>query len=268
MKTKILILFLVLLVPNGMSIALEINDSCFYLLGIQPIPGYEIHNPDSILIDTCSCSGIPWEKCPELYAKEWFLAIFPYGVFDLPKYPKDTTIFVTIEDMSSSFTVIKQKFIDLENNFGDFTIKKVAPNIIDSSITARGFFISFDEYCKIESVIDSMQIDNDYWHFSYNFRLLYQLSSKNDTPKIYKEDIGIYPIPASEEINLQIKSAEESNCKIIIYNTLGMEVKNININLNSGINGLNLNVSDFSSGVYFVVVNDGKEVRKQMFIKE
>jgi hypothetical protein len=47
-----------------------------------------------------------------------------------------------------------------------------------------------------------------------------------------------------------------------------MEVKNININLISGMNELKIDVNDLSGGVYIIVINDGAEVRKQMFIKE
>jgi hypothetical protein len=81
-------------------------------------------------------------------------------------------------------------------------------------------------------------------------------------------NIVMMPNPASDEITLQIKSHDASLCKIIFYNSLGMEVKNININLISGMNELKIDVNDLSGGVYIIVINDGAEVRKQMFIKE
>ena len=64
--------------------------------------------------------------------------------------------------------------------------------------------------------------------------------------------VVMMPNPASEEINLQIKSPEASNCKIIIYNSQGMEMLSREQNINAGINEMKIGISDFSSGIYWV----------------
>jgi hypothetical protein len=60
----------------------------------------------------------------------------------------------------------------------------------------------------------------------------------------------ITPNPASEEITMQIKSPLAETCRIRFFNSLGMEVKNININLISGMNELKMDINDFMSGIY------------------
>jgi hypothetical protein len=68
--------------------------------------------------------------------------------------------------------------------------------------------------------------------------------------------VVMMPNPASEEITMQIKSPLAGTCRIRFFNSLGMEVKNININLISGMNELNFDVSDLVGGIYFVRVSE------------
>jgi hypothetical protein len=88
----------------------------------------------------------------------------------------------------------------------------------------------------------------------------------NNTNK--NDGLLISPNPVSNKITVKINSKIYIQSKIEIYNLLGIKQKKIDYELISGENSITFDVSDLSSGVYFVVVNDGKEVRKQMFIKE
>ena len=62
--------------------------------------------------------------------------------------------------------------------------------------------------------------------------------------------------------------AMQVSCPLVIYNLLGIKQKEINAKLQNGENTIPIDLSGFSSGVYFVVINDGNSVRKKMFVKE
>jgi hypothetical protein len=83
-----------------------------------------------------------------------------------------------------------------------------------------------------------------------------------------ENDFFIYPNPVNANISISSNNNNFSKTKIIIYNLLGIKQKEIEYELVLGENSITFDVSDLSSGVYFVIVNDGKELRKQMFIKE
>lgn len=77
--------------------------------------------------------------------------------------------------------------------------------------------------------------------------------------KIEKETIQIYPNPASEMLNIV---SEVNISKIEIRNIIGQTVK-------SSSNSNNINISQLDSGLYFVVLFDGKKViAQQKFVKK
>lgn len=76
------------------------------------------------------------------------------------------------------------------------------------------------------------------------------------------ENVLIYPNPANDLIHINLNNNSEKIKKIIIYNVLGKEVKKIE---SIDINQIKMNVSEFSSGVYFVEVtneSDSKQVKR------
>ena len=79
----------------------------------------------------------------------------------------------------------------------------------------------------------------------------------------------ITPNPVKNQIIMNFYSdAMQVSCPLVIYNLLGIKQKEINAKLQNGENTIPIDLSGFSSGVYFVVINDGNSVRKKMFVKE
>jgi Secretion system C-terminal sorting domain/Sortilin, neurotensin receptor 3, len=77
-------------------------------------------------------------------------------------------------------------------------------------------------------------------------------------------DLKIYPNPASSEVNIKWNKSEDVSVRI--YNTLGKLMyygKSVNL-----MNGVNIDVSSFDSGMYFVKLNSTKgEITKKLTLK-
>ncbi len=71
--------------------------------------------------------------------------------------------------------------------------------------------------------------------------------------------ITIYPVPSSE--NIQLENIPRGS-SFTIMNMLGEVIKNKEILIASGIN-----ISNLKSGVYFVLIETGKEIRRGTFVK-
>jgi photosystem II stability/assembly factor-like uncharacterized protein len=129
----------------------------------------------------------------------------------------------------------------IENQTGDMAINKLA---FGSSTT--GLIICKDKYILSNSII--LDVENNY-------------GTKNN--------LLIFPNPAKNQIIMNFyNDAMQVSCPLVIYNLLGIKQKEFNAKLQNGENSIPIDISELSSGIYFVVVNDGKEIRKQMFIKE
>ena len=76
----------------------------------------------------------------------------------------------------------------------------------------------------------------------------------------------IYPNPTSSSVTIEFKSSIISEIKISVYNTLGQEIFNKEINSFSGQFKEKINLSDHSEGVYIVhiISNTGKLYTKQI----
>lgn len=78
--------------------------------------------------------------------------------------------------------------------------------------------------------------------------------SKNDK----NNSVNIYPNPFSTMIKVEIENYHSDNFDLIIYNSLGVEL--INSNLNKGVN--NIDLSTLTSGVYFYKVIGSNSIIK------
>lgn len=65
----------------------------------------------------------------------------------------------------------------------------------------------------------------------------------------------IYPAPADKSLALRFESPEQTRAEIILYNSLGEVVHELNIDAIKGENLKNINVAVFASGAYFMRIN-------------
>lgn len=80
----------------------------------------------------------------------------------------------------------------------------------------------------------------------------------------YINEVSLYPNPSNDFVNVNLPAGLE-NGKIEIYNSLGqkIDVKNINSSDN-----LNINVSNYSNGVYFFNLTFGQATKTIKFVKK
>jgi hypothetical protein len=83
------------------------------------------------------------------------------------------------------------------------------------------------------------------------------------------ETLSIYPNPAINQIIIEFDVAETKNNLIEIKNVLGQTVKTINnIASSKGINKIEIDVSEFSNGLYFVQLFNNNKLVSTKFIKQ
>jgi hypothetical protein len=94
----------------------------------------------------------------------------------------------------------------------------------------------------------------------------------NDTPVAKQEFVTVsqtMPNPAASVARFNVTLAEAATVNVTVTNMMGQTVQALPANkLQAGVNELQLNVSNLSSGVYFYTVEAGKEaVTKKMIVK-
>lgn len=79
-----------------------------------------------------------------------------------------------------------------------------------------------------------------------------------------------YPNPFNPSTNINFRIRESGNVKIIIYNSLGDEVKILlNDSMRSGEHNINFDGKDLSSGVYYyrLITSNFSEIKKMILLK-
>jgi hypothetical protein len=83
------------------------------------------------------------------------------------------------------------------------------------------------------------------------------------------EVLNIYPNPATNQISIEFELAETKNTFIEVKNILGQTIKTIaNTTLSKGTNKIELNLSDFANGIYFIQLHNDSKVVNKKFTKQ
>ncbi len=90
-----------------------------------------------------------------------------------------------------------------------------------------------------------------------------------DEHSLSDSKINIFPNPASSLLNCSISCNSTSAGKLNIFDMLGRTISSENIQLISGVNTFSTDVSEFSSGIYFLQISetDGNAVQKKFVVK-
>lgn len=81
-------------------------------------------------------------------------------------------------------------------------------------------------------------------------------------------DLAIYPVPATDVMNIRFSNTNAQRVKINVVNNIGQTVKTMDLGVVSGQRLIQVNVNDLSSGVYAVqVMNGNASVVKQVAVK-
>ena len=78
----------------------------------------------------------------------------------------------------------------------------------------------------------------------------------------------VYPNPATDMLNIEVNASQASEMSINVYNIMGQNVMNQNVNITTGMNTKNINVSELNSGIYFLTVKaNGFENTMKFIVK-
>lgn len=83
--------------------------------------------------------------------------------------------------------------------------------------------------------------------------------------KLIAEELNIYPNPATNQIVIEL--IETKSTSIEIKNILGQTVKTID-NRVINKNQIEIDVSEFPNGLYFVQIQNGNKMEREKFVKE
>lgn len=75
--------------------------------------------------------------------------------------------------------------------------------------------------------------------------------------------ISVYPIPATNILNVAINASENSTAKVLLVDLTGRVIQRFNTNLKNGINHLQLNVEGLAAGQYLLNIKGSKISKTQ-----
>lgn len=82
-------------------------------------------------------------------------------------------------------------------------------------------------------------------------------------------DLNVWPVPAKEELNMNVKSVTEDKVTISLYDITGRTVKVMESELKGGDNYLAISVEDISNGVYFLkITGDNINICKKVVVNK
>ena len=80
--------------------------------------------------------------------------------------------------------------------------------------------------------------------------------------------LSVSPNPAKDLISVSVNSSSQFNdCRLSINNILGQSTYSQNVNLTTGANKFDLNISNLSPGIYFISLQNGKNTVTYKFVK-
>jgi len=86
--------------------------------------------------------------------------------------------------------------------------------------------------------------------------------------EVNNSTINIDPIPATNIINLSYLTESNTQVEIQIFDAIGRLVKTEKIEVIEGINQQQINISTYSTGIYFLSIQNGEETITKKFVKE
>lgn len=95
--------------------------------------------------------------------------------------------------------------------------------------------------------------------FEYSETIVVRTSSVSDSKMV---EVNIFPNPTANYLNLDFKGASNADMNIRIVNGNGSAVYN-----GTGTDVERIDVSEYATGTYFLIVDNGKEVQTKRFIK-
>ncbi len=183
-----------------------------------------------------------------------------------------STLSVSFDDVSNSETLPqqieiydeatnkKEKVINVKQLHKDKAFKDKTLDVNISSITSGSKILVF-HYLKSKNSKGEEQYET-------KTDKIVRIAPRSE---IIEDDhtFRIYPTPVIGVLQLELFSKTKKNVVIDIFNSLGAAVKQVNLSLETGLNTNSIDVSDLTSGVYFLHSSDSEHILNVLrFVKE
>lgn len=153
--------------------------------------------------------------------------------------------------------------VDENGNISDFTFSDLNGSFEMTELGSGRYTIYVD---KVGYAPYSRPINTDY---SQNYDITVDLPIQLEEPASVEDDqiitgLNIFPTPANDFINLEFIGQTEY-LNIGIFDLTGNEIITQKMTVNQGVNSLKIPVNNFSEGVYFIKISDGKQFKTGKF---
>ncbi|KAF0132184.1 MAG: hypothetical protein FD155_708 [Bacteroidetes bacterium] len=89
-----------------------------------------------------------------------------------------------------------------------------------------------------------------------------------DNENVSLTEVSAFPNPINNQTVITFNTTSTENYTIGLYNLMGSLVYEVVNQANEGLNTLEINMSDYNSGVYFAVIQQGSQINKIKLIKQ
>jgi hypothetical protein len=79
-------------------------------------------------------------------------------------------------------------------------------------------------------------------------------------------NLRLYPNPASDQFQLNFSAKDNSNYTVQVFNMMGQQVKQLNIETSAGVNSAQINVSELPQGTYLLKMGDGENLISERLV--
>ncbi len=161
------------------------------------------------------------------------------------------------------------------NLYTGFSRDDSKSGVLDSKqiaqIAAQGTSNSYQEYAYFHKSAEAgthyyelVQVDLDGSSNSYPVISL----NRNESVQNDFDHIQLYPIPASDWVSVEFGLTTSSKVDVSIYDVTGQLIMTRAIDASQGINTFTLDVRSYPVGIYFVQLQQGKQVANVKLVVE
>ena len=153
-------------------------------------------------------------------------------------------------------------------NFGipPFTYYLYGPNGLITTLQNNG---SVFQYIPIVNGIYSFVVVDDLGCISDTLNIYVDWLSTSINNKKSIENLSIYPNPAFTDVNITLDLFNSENLYITIYNILSEKIfQYTNTNVNDTEFNIQIDISEFKTGIYLIDISDGVVVKNRKLIVE
>jgi hypothetical protein len=194
-----------------------------------------------------------------MLAKYMFQLSFDFPAIKLPKYPKDTNVYVTWRDIDTIYFSVREVFKKIENDYGFFKFWKAAPEF-DTGYASQLFWITFDNWVVIPYIEYAINGSIK------NAKCEFQGGPTYGSTKVHDDlsDFSISPNPATDHILIQGDLQYQT-----IFEIISIYGNKYDIQPDYSTQGtVRLNISNLPTGIYLLRIHAPNQSHSIKFIKE